>query len=239
VPIRSRPSNAARALCIFAGMGLAGCANPNTYTTPRSLPPGKATFTVAPEISGFGGSLRGASDFARALPIAPTVGLRYGLGEGVDVGARLASLTASADLKWNFLRSQLFDVALVPGFQFYVVPRVGSSDVEENVSRDMPVTLLHAPVLLGFNVAPNFSIIPSLGVSYGLADRLPYAASDIDSSQVLRELFARAGLGLDVRLTPGFALHPELSVLRGVGDMDGFLVFTGGLGLVFGSLAEY
>ncbi|MEO8182651.1 MAG: hypothetical protein ABI895_27780 [Deltaproteobacteria bacterium] len=218
---------------------LAACVNPNTYTTPRSLPPGAATFTVAPEVSGFGGSLNGAWDFGRTLPIPPTLGFRYGLSESVDFGARVASLTAAGDLKWNFLRSQLFDLAVVPGFQLYVVPNVGASDVSENVSQDMPVALLHAPVLLAVNLTPNFSIVPSLGVSYSLAEQPPSAASDIELSQVLYGLFGRAGLGLDLRVTPSFALHPELTLLRGFGDSEGFLVFTGGLGLVFGRLAQY
>jgi hypothetical protein len=56
---------------------------------------------------------------------------------------------------------------------------------------------------------------------------------------VLHGLFARAGLGLDLRVTPRFALHPELTLLRSFGDSEGFLVFTGGLGLVFGRFAEY
>lgn len=217
-----------------------GCANPNTYATPRSLPKGAATFLVAPEVSAFSGELRGSSDFARVLPTLPTVGIRYGLSDEVDVGARLANLTTtSADVKWNFLRSPAFDAAVAPGLQLYVVPGVGDSDVSENVSDDIPVAILHAPLLLGFNVSPVFSVITSVGLSYGFAEVPSNAASDIELSQVLSGLFGRLGLAFDLRLSESFALHPELTVLRGFGDSEGFLVMTGGLGFVFGGLPEY
>lgn len=217
-----------------------GCANPNTYATPRSLPQGAATFVVAPEVSAFGGERRGSSDFGRVVPVPPTVGIRYGLSDEVDLGARLVNLTApSADVKWNFLRSPAFDAAVAPGLQLYVVPGVGESDVSENVSEDMPVVIVHAPVLLGFNVAPAVSIIPSVGLSYAFAKAPPAAASDIELSQVLTGPFGRLGLALDLRLGERFALHPELTVLRGFAESEGFLVMTGGLGLVFGGLPEY
>lgn len=223
-----------------AAVAYCGCVNPNTYATPRSLPKGAATLTVAPELSGYGGELRGNFGFGDVLPVLPTLGIRYGLSDVVDVGARLANLTAaSADVKWNFLRSPTFDAAVAPGFQFYFVPNVGASDVSEYVSEDMPVPILHAPVLLGFNVAPTFSIIPSVGLSYGFAEIAPRGATAIEISQVITGPFGRVGLALHLRLSERFALHPELTVLRGFGESEGFFVMTGGLGFVFGGLPEY
>lgn len=228
---------------VFATLALtalAGCVNPNTYTVPRALPRGEAQFLVAPEVSGFGGTLPGSGDLTRVLPVPPTIGVRYGLSDDWDIGGRLSNLAAaSADLKWNPLVSRSFDLALDPGLEFYVLSGIGSSDVDSPSDETRAVLMVNLPVLLGFNVSPSITLMPSLGLSYAVAREPPDAASDIELSQVPHGLFARAGLGIDFRLGASFALHPELTVLHGVDELEDYFLFTGGLGIVFGSLPRY
>jgi hypothetical protein len=174
------------------------------------------------------------------LPVAPTAGFRYGLLDEVDVSVRWAYLTnTSGDIKWNFLKSPKFDAAFAPGVQWYLVPDVAETEDGNSFEDDEHVVLVHAPFLLGFNINPEVSIIPSVGVTYGFADTPAPDADELEQSQVLVGPFGRLGVGARFRVARRFAVHPELTVLRGFGDSEGMFVFTGGLGLVFGRLPEY
>jgi hypothetical protein len=216
------------------------CVNPNTYATPRTVPPNRLDFLVAPEVSGFGGELDGASEFARLVPTLPTIGVRYGLSERWDIGGRFSNLTGtSADIKWNPVRTAAFDLALAPGLQFYEVFGVGDSDVDNPSDESISVLIVHLPLMAGLNLSRSLSLVPTLGVSYAFAPDPPLGASDIELSQVVHGAFARAGLGIDLRLSDAVALHPEATALYGIGEMDGYLVYMVGLGFVFGALPEY
>ncbi len=49
---------------------------------------------------------------------------------------------------------------------------------------------------------------------------------------------ARLGVGADFRIVPGFALHPELTLLRGFGG-ENTIDYIAGIGLVFGAMPSY
>ena len=222
-------------LCLALLGWLAGCANPNTYTTARSLPPNHAVFSIAPEAYGFGGTREGTTDFSGGtIPVVPSLGLRVGLTESVDVGVRANNLASlSGDVKWNFQRSQWFDAAIMPGVQVYDVPRIGTGDENRTVA------LLHAPLILDLNVTRAISFVPTLGVSYGFAETPPPDAEDLEIGQVLDGLYGRFGLGINLRVGKGFALHPEVTFLRQLEGDDTFFVYTAGLGFVFGKMPEF
>jgi hypothetical protein len=217
-----------------------GCANPNLYTVPRTVPKNELQVVVAPEVTGFGGSKPGASDFDRLVPALPTVGVRYGLSDNVDIGGRLSNiLTTSGDIKWNPIRSPAFDLAIAPGAQIYQVQDVGDSDVDAATEASRTVFIANLPLLLGLSLSRSVVVVPTVGVSYALAKEAPASASDIEQSQVIRGAFLRAGLGIDLRLIENVALHPEFTVMRGVTQMDGYMLYMGGIGFVIGHLPEY
>ena len=51
-------------------------------------------------------------------------------------------------------------------------------------------------------------------------------------------LFARFGIGFDFRLSPPFALHPEVTAMRSFGD-DPDLIYMAGFGFSFGHLPSF
>jgi hypothetical protein len=232
-----------RSLGLGLMLGLAACANPNLYAVPRTVEKNRLEFVVAPEVTGFGGSQPGesASEFERLVPALPTVGVRYGLSDHVDIGGRLSNLlTTSGDIKWNPIRSPFLDLAIAPGVQFYSVFGVGEDADLEDLSEDSrPVFITHLPLLVGINLSRSFILVPTVGLSYAFAKAPPSSASDIERSQVIQGAFLRAGLGIDLTLVEHLAVHPEFTVMRGFTEMDGYMLFMGGVGFVFGRLPKY
>jgi hypothetical protein len=235
---QSGPGALALPLALF--LTSVACANPNLYAVPRTVEKNRLEFVVAPEVTGFGGSLPGASGFDRLVPALPTVGVRYGLSEHVDIGGRLSNLlTTSGDIKWNPIRSSALDLAIAPGIQFYQVFGVGDSDVEDPTDESLPVVIAHLPLLAGINLSRSVIVVPTVGISYAFAKQAPPSASDIEQSQVIRGAFLRAGLGMELRLIEHLALHPEFTLMRGITQMDGYMLYMGGIGFVFGQLPKY
>src|SRR5262245_48053406 len=97
-----------------------GCPNPNTYGTPRTTPAGKLSHSIAVEAVGISVTDGATNEEVSAtLPTLPTYTLRIGLADQHDMGVRAANLTSlGADLKWNFVKSDVLDIAIDPGFQF-------------------------------------------------------------------------------------------------------------------------
>jgi hypothetical protein len=231
----------ARRLGGWLPVAATSCANPNLYAVPRPIEKNRLEFVVAPEVTGFGGSQPGStgSEFERLVPALPTIGVRYGLSDDVDLGGRLSNvLTTSGDIKWNPIRSPAFDLAIAPGVQFYSVFNVGDDEGGE-ADEDRPVFIAHLPLLAGINLARSFILVPTIGISYAIAREPPPSASDIEQSQVIRGAFVRAGLGFQLQLIDRLAVHPEFTVMRGFTQMDGYMSYMGGVGFVFGQLPEY
>jgi hypothetical protein len=212
-------------------MVLTGCPNPNTYGTPRTTPKGKVSHTLAAE--GFGFAFDDPETNASAsatVPTLPSYQLRYGITDELDFGARVANLTSlGGDVKWNFVRSPMFDVAVDPGFQWYQLTINDSS---------LNVVYLHGPVLLGLNVAEPVSIVLSPGVTYALASGSVETSDETEVASTSDGIMGRLGVGFDFRLSDGFALHPEVTFMKSFRD-DGVLLYMVGLGFNFGHLPSF
>lgn len=209
---------------------LTGCPNPNTYGTPRTTPAGKLSHSIAVEAIGISAT-DGATgeDVSATLPTAPTYTLRIGLADQLDMGVRASNMTMlGADLKWNFIKGDVFDMAIDPGLQFTSV-----------TINDVSTTLyyLHAPLLFGINAGETLTIVPSVGVSYGASS----ATVEQDNASGSTGLMARFGVGFNIRVGRRFALHPEFTALQIVDDESGDegLIYMLGLGFNFGNLPNY
>ena len=169
----------------------------------------------------------------------PSYGIRVGVTDGVDVGVRFAGalpgLAASGgfDVKLNPLRGPV-DFAIAPGMQGYLT-RYGRGDTDMQTW----VWWAHLPVLLGFNVHRNITVMTTGGVS------LSRGASDAtfenaDNALATNAAWWRVGLALDVRFRH-WGLHPEVTVLRSMpsktpGDAT---IVTFGIGWMFGAKPVY
>jgi hypothetical protein len=224
---------------------LSGCPNPNAYTTPRTLDPGKVQWQIAPEVigvnynttttttttSGTGTPLTTSqsSTASAVLPMVPTFGARVGMLDGFDMGFRLQNLDSLAiDGKIRLLKGQ-FDIAVDPGLQGFYLSVNGTG---------AGVVYMHLPVLLGLNVSRNVSIVASPGVVYAVVTASENGASGVQGAATATGFFGRLGLGVDIRTSKSLAIHPEITVMRQFSDVDA-LVWVAGIGFNIGAQPDY
>lgn len=226
---------------VLGALGLlcTGCPNPNTYGTPRTTPAGKISHTIAAEGFRYGVDRtgNGGTVDSGTLPNGPTYMLRVGVLDTLDVGARIANLTSfGADVKWNFIKSEVFDMAIDPGFQVFHIG--GSSD---GVSTSYTQLYGHVPLIFGINVAESVSIVPTAGITYGHSSASATNREGTSAAASIDGIMARGGLGFNFRITPKFALHPEVTYLKYLDKDDepsiSWVIF--GLGFNFGNLPQY
>lgn len=219
-----------------------GCPNPNTYGTPRTTPAGKVQHTIAAEGIGFAwdqptldasGNPTTESNSA-TLPNFPSYQLRIGVADQVDVGVKLLNMSSlGADVKWNFIKGDTFDMAAVPGFQ------VVHFSVNDNGFTQFYGNL---PLLFGINVGDSVTFVPSAGVTYSLSSGELADNSDSNSASFSEGgLWLRGGIGFNFRISPKFAMHPEITFLKNIADDNEVdtLLYIFGLGFNFGSLPVY
>jgi hypothetical protein len=209
-----------------------GCPNANTYTAPRTLSPGDVQAILSPEALGFRFRRGSGSSALGGTPTLPSFGLRYGLADRLEIGARLSSLFSPAvDLKWLLLRGSV-DVALDPAAQYLFLYASGPPDSTESV------LLLQGPVLVGFNLSSTLTLVASAGAGYALATPRITTASDSEFASGAGGALARLGFGVDIRTGRRFALHPEVTVVRVFDDAQTYMGVLG-VGFNFGSMPDY
>lgn len=229
--IRMGAIGATAALCT-------GCPNPQTYGTPRTTPAGKIQHSVAAEAWGYSAhDAQTNTDAGGVLPTVPTYTLRVGVADTVDIGARISNLSSiGADVKWNFVKSEVFDMAVDPGFQFFHL-----STSAGGTSSSFSVIYLNAPLMFGINVSDSVSIVPTAGITYGWASASVSSDDAADSASGTTGIMLRPGLGFNFRISERFALHPEVTFLKTLkgSDDDSALLYIFGLGFNFGNLPKY
>ncbi len=220
--VRSAPVPAPAALALL----LSGCMTANGYTTPRTLAPGQAVVTVAPEVTfnaaergGAGGlPARTSSRFGyQVLP--PSALVRVGLAPGADVGFALRSgLVPGVDVKYNFYRSDAVDLAVRPGLQGFVAP--ADKGAEGWMHADLPL-------MIGAHLGERVTLVASPGVAYARAYRID------DLGYPSPGAAGRLGLGVEVGLGRNVALVPEVTAIHSLGG-DRRVWLSGGIGVLLG-----
>ncbi len=220
-------------------LSLTGCPNPNTYGTPRTTPPGRVSHSLAAEAIGAHGG-GGSLD----IPTAPTYTLRVGATDNLDVGFRVANMTTlGADAKFNFLKGG-FDIAVDPGVQvFYYSLGATSADGTTTAKTSVSGAYLHLPLLFGANLSESVTLVPTLGIMYGIVSSSNTVSSPDENESVKASgntgLIGRFGLGADFRLSQSFALHPEVTVMKSFKEGSEGVVYLAGLGFNFGALPDF
>ncbi|MBX3219590.1 MAG: hypothetical protein KF795_03655 [Labilithrix sp.] len=147
---------------------------------------------------------------------------RTGIGERGEVGLHGGLDTWGVDGKWNALRTPHFDLALL-GRLSLAIRSLRTHRPSEPEARSG--LLLHLPILLGIDLGPvTFVASPGYTVVGDAAGRLTHAI--------------RAGAGVQVPVTSGFALMPEASLLHDVYGPTWLDTVTVGLGFIFPNLAD-
>ncbi len=219
-----------RLLAVFGLVTLLGsaCPNPNTYTTPRTAGSGKINHSLAPEAWGVTGTVSGT------FPTLPTYTLRIGVGDRFEIGGRVANMSSlGADLKWNFLRSKGFDAAFDPAFQVF---QIGVND-SSGTSSKITVSYLHVPLLLGLNLSRAVTLVATPGFVYAITSA-EVTSTDSSDQAAASGALARMGFGADFRVNQGFAIHPEITFMRGLGS-EATMLYIIGVGFNFGSLPNF
>ena len=229
------------ALAALCGLLATGCPNANTYGTARTTPPGKLSHSLAAE--GFGARVEYESTNAAGetrkeradvfLPMPPSYMLRVGATDNIDFGLHLYNMSSlGADGKLNFIRGRI-DVAIDPGIQWYRYSVDAGSD-----KTSVNVLYLHGPLLVDFNVNETLSFVLVPGVEYAYVSTDATGSSDFDVVATTDGVFARLGVGVDIRASKKFAVHPEVTVFRNFGS-DVALLYMAGIGFNFGNLPSF
>ncbi|HMR73942.1 MAG TPA: hypothetical protein PKD61_02485 [Polyangiaceae bacterium] len=220
---------------------LTGCPNVNTYGTARTTPKGQISHGISAEGWGFNAETEttdstGATqttDIQFFLPLPPSYHLRWGVADQVDLGFHVNNLSSLAfDTKVNLFKGRL-DLALDPGVQWYNV-KIGTNETETSIN----VFYFHGPVLIDFNASEALSFVLSPGVVYSIVSADSIGDSDFERATTIDGLSARIGLGLNIRASKKFAVHPEVTVLRSFGDTKA-LTYMAGISFNFGHLPSF
>jgi hypothetical protein len=228
---------------LVVGFGLlaTGCPNPNLYGTPRTTPAGKVAGFVA--LEGFGWTVKTKKivpendswnpdqTYTGKLPMAPSFGGRFGIAERFDMGFRLSGFTTpGADVKWNFLRTDVLDLAVDAGAEYAL----------------FSAFRVHLPLLVGLNFSEKVSLVLLPGVMYGVST----ADDRLSENSTFRTVtstggwYGRAGVGLNIRFNKKVAIQPEITFVKAFKQeedeiFESVLVYNFGLGFSFGNLPEY
>jgi hypothetical protein len=194
---------------------LVGCPNPNTYGTPRTIPPGEVQHTVGLDAIYVRSKPRGQDGDSATLPMFPSYQLRRGLSDRVDIAARITNFSGfGADVKWNFVRGPI-DLALDPGAQWAYV----------TVGDGFSVFFLHAPLLAGFKLARDVDLVLTpgavLALEAGTSRPVPHTVISTGG------LLARFGVGVNVRTGRQIAIMPEVTAMRAFNDSAGIVLVAG------------
>ncbi|MCA9586377.1 MAG: hypothetical protein KC657_13555 [Myxococcales bacterium] len=232
-PGHAHATHVATLLAAAVALSALGCPNPNTYATPRTTPAGKVSHSIALEGVNLSGDVTTENVATRTtqtkresvtLPTLPSYTLRVGLASRADLAFKITNLTMlGLDVKWNFVRTRYFDVAIAPGAQ-------------AAFSNAGYIAYLHGPLLLGVNAGDSVSFVASPGVTY-LTTGVSGNGSTLESL-TQTALFGRLGLGINLRVSKSFALQPEVTGLQSF-EAGQVRFITFGLGFNFSNLPRY
>ena len=220
-----------------SSMVVFGCPNPNTYTTPRTIGSGHFQGSAAIEAWGFyipnTSANYAPAERSAIYATPPTFTLRLGLGDSWEIGARIGNLSSlGGDLKWNFLKSSRIDLAIDPAFQIF------QDSATNGDGTNQTFTFLNVPLLVGVNLSRTVSLVFTPGASWGFTSAGMIRFKGGPDQGTTTGAIWRFGVGADFRIMRCFALHPEITLLRGL-DGDNRIDYIAGLGFNFGTMPNY
>jgi hypothetical protein len=165
--------------------------------------------------------------------------MRVGVVERLDFGFRVASFSSiGADIKWNIIQSDSFDLAIDPSIQY---AHLEGGEPGSDILPEWSIDVLRANGVLLFGInAGSVTFMPTLGIAYTETAGTFGTLTDFQAGQTSSGAAARVGLGLNIRVSQKFAIQPEFTVLRPIerGGDEG-VIYVVGVGFSFGKLPIY
>jgi hypothetical protein len=209
-----------RLMTILVLASAAGCPSLSTMQTPRTVPKGQLRVAVAAEAVSVP-----SSDGTLTAPQFE-LGLRYGLSDDWDLGAKLYFLGAEFGVKYQFLRGPL-DVALAPALSFIAFNTSGDSG--QKISAQ--VLYVHVPLLFGANLSENVTLAFGPKFLYALVHASGVNAETSESATVSGAMMG-GYVGIPLRLGRAFWIAPEINVYKPFSASG--VLWQGGLAFMFG-----
>ncbi len=152
----------------------------------------------------------------RGLSAVPTVLVRAGVGDRVDVGVGLMR----ADVKVNVLREGPLSVALDPIVRMVATQQGFGQTIE-------------LPVLAGLRVVRSVTLVGNAGIALLRIQSGGFHPESFDGHFRVQP-GVRGGLGLRLQLGAVWGLQPEVTYVRAVSGPEASWV-SGGIGVIFGA----
>jgi len=196
---------------VLAAMMSGGCFTTSVLSSPNVLPEGGFAYTI------------GFNSISEVDTVSTVMGFRYGLGNGLDVGAAIDMITAKVDVKYQFLRSE---------------EHVVDADVEMGmgwIAFGLPTYYLG--VGFGFDIgSPDGGISPYVNYRWtglSLLETADLTAEDEDGDFDFTGLsgWGQITVGAELRLSRNFALVPEVSWIQELESSTGEKLLTYSVGV--------
>ena len=227
------------ALAVVAGCFL-GCASFSTFKTARALDQGQTQVTlsggvIADTVPSHDAS---GSQYVEAAPQFE-LGIRYGIVDGFDLGAKVWSLGGEINSTISLVRSRYFDLALAPSVGLVNYSYDTDCDAfGNNCMNNISVLELFAKVPLLFGVRFGPQQEHELVFGPEVVPITVLTGDDYGNSSASSGLLLGGLLGISLKTTPWLRIMPEITVLTPVvhyfdgSDPSG--AYEGGYGLING-----
>lgn len=211
-------------LLVVAVVLATGCPSLSTLQTPSTVPKGKLRGAVGAEAVGIKSG--GASITLPQLEL----GLRYGVTDNLDLGAKLYGFGGELGLKYQFLRGEI-DGAVAPAVSYMSISASASGNGNTATS-SLSILYLHLPILFGYNVSENVTL--GFGPKALLVRSSAEAkGNDAKASATNSGFLGGAYVGIPLKLGDAFWIAPELNIYKAFSGVGGVL-WQGGIGFYFG-----
>jgi len=195
----------------FVAMLSGGCFTTTVLSSPNVLPEGGFAYTF------------GFSSIDQVDVGSTVMGFRYGLGNGLDIGAAIDMITAKVDVKYQFLRSE---------------EHVVDADVEMGMGMiAFGLPTYYVGVGFGFDIgSPDGGISPY--VNYRWTGLSLLEITDLESEEDASDFdftgltgWGQITVGAELRLSRNFALIPEVSWIQELESALGEKLLTYSVGV--------
>ena len=196
-----------------------GCPSLSTFQTVDTVPEGETRFAVGAEALGVSADSGGGT--------VPQIefGMRYGLSDNLDLGAKLFLAGLEMGVKYQFMNGS-FDAAIAPAASFSYF---SSGDASTGF------LYVHLPVLFGYNLSDSFAV--AFGPKFIYAAVFGDITVEEDSTDFSGDGLLGGGfVSFPIKLGDAFWIAPEINIYAPFTGDTAFesLWWQGGLAFMFG-----